>query len=65
MFNDKISLRGGGGGGVGVGGQAFLRVIISFGLYMAGPFNFGEVFGPRNQTSLEPRRAPPVNKCQK
>ena len=44
----------------GGGGQAFFRVIISFGLgppevapYMTG--TFGEVFGPRNQTGSEPR----------
>mgnify|MGYP006191843259 CR=1 FL=1 len=44
------------------GGQAFFRVIISFGLgppevapYMTG--TFGEVFGPRNQTGSEPRPA--------
>ena len=44
------------------GGQAFFRVIISFGLgppevasYMTG--TFGEVFGPRNQTSSELRPA--------
>ena len=36
-------LKGGGGG------QAFFRVIISFG--------FGEVFGPRNHTGSEPRPA--------
>ena len=44
------------------GGQAFFRVIISFGLgppevapYMTG--TFGEVFGPRNHTGSEPRPA--------
>ena len=44
------------------GGQAFSRVIISFGLgppevasYMTG--TFGEVFGPRNHTGSEPRPA--------
>ena len=44
------------------GGQAFFRVIISFGLglpevalYMTG--TFGEVFGPRNRTGSEPRPA--------
>ena len=44
------------------GGQAFFRVIISYGLgppevapYMTG--TFGEVFGPRNQTGSEPRPA--------
>ena len=52
----KCTLRGGGGG------QAFFRVIISFGLgppevapFMTG--TFGEVFGPRNQTGSEPRPA--------
>ena len=44
------------------GGQAFSRVIISFGLgppevapYMTG--TFGQVFGPRNHTGSEPRPA--------
>ena len=54
VYTRQICLKG--------GGQAFLRVIISFGLgppevapYMTG--TFGEVFGPRNQTGLEPRPA--------
>ena len=45
----------------GGGGQAFSRVIISFGLevapYMTG--TFGVVFGPRNHTVSEPSRSHP------